>query len=183
MGLNVAGRRAGTATSSSGGPPPSPARESLITPFRGGRLWRCSCRVSQRTSGWLSSEHEWRGWKGPAVFQERREARWPQSPGAVQSACSALVPFATCQGGHWLPGSSDTPPPVGFWGSLVLVLCLPAGLDLRQAQVIALTSGTKCINGEYINDQGLVVNDCHAEVVARRAFAHFLYSQLELHLR
>uniref|UniRef100_A0ACB8FW23 Double-stranded RNA-specific editase B2 n=1 Tax=Sphaerodactylus townsendi TaxID=933632 RepID=A0ACB8FW23_9SAUR len=56
------------------------------------------------------------------------------------------------------------------------------GLDIRQAQVIVLTSGTKCINGEYINDQGLVVNDCHAEIVARRAFLHFLYSQLELHL-
>ncbi|KAJ6659363.1 hypothetical protein lerEdw1_019234 [Lerista edwardsae] len=55
-------------------------------------------------------------------------------------------------------------------------------LDIRQAQVIVLTSGTKCINGEYINDRGLVVNDCHAEIVARRAFTHFLYSQLELHL-
>lgn len=60
---------------------------------------------------------------------------------------------------------------------------LSTGLDIRQAQVIVLTSGTKCINGEYINDQGLVVNDCHAEIVARRAFLHFLYSQLELHLR
>ncbi|KAK4827726.1 LOW QUALITY PROTEIN: hypothetical protein QYF61_021026 [Mycteria americana] len=57
------------------------------------------------------------------------------------------------------------------------------GLDIRQAQVIVLSSGTKCINGEYINDQGLAVNDCHAEIVARRAFVHFLYSQLELHLR
>ncbi|XP_063180520.1 double-stranded RNA-specific editase B2 [Chroicocephalus ridibundus] len=56
------------------------------------------------------------------------------------------------------------------------------GLDIRQAQVIVLSSGTKCINGEYINDQGLAVNDCHAEIVARRAFVHFLYSQLELHL-
>lgn len=35
----------------------------------------------------------------------------------------------------------------------------------------------------YINDQGLVVNDCHAEIVARRALVHFLYAQLELHLR
>lgn len=60
---------------------------------------------------------------------------------------------------------------------------LSAGLDIRQAQVIVLSSGTKCINGEYINDQGLAVNDCHAEIVARRAFIHFLYSQLELHLR
>ncbi|XP_053322739.1 double-stranded RNA-specific editase B2-like [Spea bombifrons] len=56
------------------------------------------------------------------------------------------------------------------------------GLDLRHAQVIALSSGTKCINGEYLSDRGLVVNDCHAEIVVRRAFIHYLYSQLELHL-
>lgn len=60
---------------------------------------------------------------------------------------------------------------------------LPAGPDARQAQVVVLSSGTKCISGEHINDQGLVVNDCHAEVVARRALLHFLYAQLELHLR
>ncbi|EPY86881.1 hypothetical protein CB1_000294007 [Camelus ferus] len=56
------------------------------------------------------------------------------------------------------------------------------GLDVRQAQVVVLSSGTKCISGDHINDQGLVVNDCHAEIVARRALVHFLYAQLELHL-
>ncbi|KAM4706301.1 double-stranded RNA-specific editase B2 [Rhinophrynus dorsalis] len=61
-------------------------------------------------------------------------------------------------------------------------IVMTRGLDLRQAQVIAFSSGTKCINGEYLNDQGLVVNDCHAEIVVRRAFVHFLYTQLELHL-
>ncbi|XP_006141396.1 double-stranded RNA-specific editase B2 isoform X2 [Tupaia chinensis] len=61
-------------------------------------------------------------------------------------------------------------------------IVMTKGLDTRQAQVIVLSSGTKCISGEHINDQGLVVNDCHAEIVARRAFLHFLYAQLELHL-
>ncbi|XP_054551030.1 double-stranded RNA-specific editase B2 [Talpa occidentalis] len=61
-------------------------------------------------------------------------------------------------------------------------IVMTRGLDVRQAQVVVLSSGTKCISGEYINDQGLVVNDGHAEVVARRALVHFLYAQLELHL-
>ncbi|XP_030055135.1 double-stranded RNA-specific editase B2 [Microcaecilia unicolor] len=65
---------------------------------------------------------------------------------------------------------------------VLAAIVMTRGLDSRQAQVIALSSGTKCISGEYLNDQGLVVNDCHAEIVARRAFVHFLYSQLELHL-
>ncbi|XP_015229031.1 PREDICTED: double-stranded RNA-specific editase B2 isoform X1 [Cyprinodon variegatus] len=55
-------------------------------------------------------------------------------------------------------------------------------LDLRHAQVVALSTGTKCINGEYLSDQGQVVNDCHAEVTVRRALIRFLYSQLELFL-
>ncbi|XP_068604310.1 double-stranded RNA-specific editase B2 [Brachionichthys hirsutus] len=61
-------------------------------------------------------------------------------------------------------------------------IVMTRGLDLRNAEVVALSTGTKCINGEYLSDQGHVVNDCHAEVTARRALLRFLYSQLELFL-
>uniref|UniRef100_A0A3P8V7U3 Adenosine deaminase RNA specific B1a n=1 Tax=Cynoglossus semilaevis TaxID=244447 RepID=A0A3P8V7U3_CYNSE len=51
-----------------------------------------------------------------------------------------------------------------------------------EAQVICVSTGTKCIEGEYLSDRGLALNDCHAEVIARRSLIRFLFSQLELFL-
>nr|XP_057915832.1 double-stranded RNA-specific editase B2 isoform X1 [Doryrhamphus excisus] len=59
-------------------------------------------------------------------------------------------------------------------------IVMTRGLDMSLAQVVALSTGTKCISGENLSDQGLVLNDCHAEVIVRRALLRFLYSQLEL---
>lgn len=58
-----------------------------------------------------------------------------------------------------------------------------AGTDVKEAEVICVSSGTKCINGEYMSDRGLALNDCHAEIVARRSLIRYLYSQLEHFLR
>uniref|UniRef100_A0A8C5DW59 Double-stranded RNA-specific editase 1-like n=1 Tax=Gouania willdenowi TaxID=441366 RepID=A0A8C5DW59_GOUWI len=59
---------------------------------------------------------------------------------------------------------------------------MTTGSDVKGAQVICVSTGTKCINGEYMSDRGLALNDCHAEIVARRSLLRFLYSQLELFL-
>ena len=52
--------------------------------------------------------------------------------------------------------------------------------NLEDAIVICVTTGTKCINGEYISDQGLALNDCHAEIIGRRCLRLFMLQQLEL---
>ena len=45
--------------------------------------------------------------------------------------------------------------------------------------LVALGTGTKFIRGCHLNQHGDAVNDCHAEVVARRAFVKYLYMQLK----
>jgi double stranded RNA-specific editase B len=47
-------------------------------------------------------------------------------------------------------------------------------------EVICVSSGTKCINGEQLSLEGCVINDSHAEIVTRRCMVVFLYSQLQL---
>ncbi|XP_056287232.1 double-stranded RNA-specific editase 1-like isoform X2 [Pseudoliparis swirei] len=46
---------------------------------------------------------------------------------------------------------------------------MTTGADVKEAQVICMSTGTKCINGEYMSDRGLALNDCHAEILARRS--------------
>lgn len=51
--------------------------------------------------------------------------------------------------------------------------------DLEDMKVISVATGTKCINGEHLSLQGQCINDCHAEIMARRCLLHFLFGQLE----
>ena len=46
-------------------------------------------------------------------------------------------------------------------------------------RVIAITTGTKCVGESSLSQDGFVVNDCHAEVLCRRAFIKFLLNELE----
>ncbi|XP_051998172.1 double-stranded RNA-specific editase 1-like isoform X1 [Xyrauchen texanus] len=59
---------------------------------------------------------------------------------------------------------------------------MTTGTDVKEAQVICVSTGTKCINGEYMSDRGLALNDCHAEIIARRSLIRYLYMQLEFFL-
>ncbi|XP_061725680.1 double-stranded RNA-specific editase Adar isoform X2 [Cydia pomonella] len=48
----------------------------------------------------------------------------------------------------------------------------------NDSKVIAVTTGTKCVSGEHMSVRGRAVNDCHAEVAARRCLQRHLYAQL-----
>ncbi|CAH2062487.1 unnamed protein product, partial [Iphiclides podalirius] len=57
-------------------------------------------------------------------------------------------------------------------------IVITVNYSVDSARVIAVTTGTKCVSGEHMSVTGMALNDCHAEVAARRCLQRFLYAQL-----
>jgi hypothetical protein len=55
-------------------------------------------------------------------------------------------------------------------------------VDLNKSKIICITSGTKCINGEYMSLNGSTINDSHAEILACRLLKKYLYETLDLYI-
>uniref|UniRef100_A0A8C9W129 Adenosine deaminase RNA specific n=1 Tax=Scleropages formosus TaxID=113540 RepID=A0A8C9W129_SCLFO len=47
--------------------------------------------------------------------------------------------------------------------------------------VVSMGTGNRCVKGEELSLKGDTVNDCHAEIISRRGFIRFLYSELMKH--
>ena len=63
-------------------------------------------------------------------------------------------------------------------GRKVIAAFVMEDTSVSSFKVVAVGSGTRCITGDHMNLHGAVVNDSHAEVVARRSLVRFFYQQV-----
>lgn len=49
----------------------------------------------------------------------------------------------------------------------------------HNCSVVSLGTGTKCLSSNKLNPNGVLVNDCHAEIVTRRNFIVYLLREVE----
>ena len=60
-------------------------------------------------------------------------------------------------------------------------IVMTRGPTADGSTVICVTTGSKCISGGQLSMEGEALNDCHAEVLARRGLVSYLYDQLNVH--
>ena len=58
------------------------------------------------------------------------------------------------------------------------VMTMPTG---NAPTVVSIGTGTRCVEGDKLSLEGVVVHDSHAEVVARRSLLRYFYRQLHLY--
>lgn len=75
-------------------------------------------------------------------------------------------------------------PQVNEWTLLASILQMCGekieGHDHPNLTVVALGTGTKCIGRGKMSNKGDILNDSHAEIIARRAFLRYLYHNIKL---
>ncbi|CAH3166985.1 unnamed protein product [Pocillopora meandrina] len=65
-----------------------------------------------------------------------------------------------------------------FAGRKVVACMIMKNSPEDSGRVVAVGTGNRCVTGERLSMEGKVVNDSHAEIVARRSLMRFFYGQL-----
>nr|XP_014128406.1 double-stranded RNA-specific adenosine deaminase isoform X1 [Zonotrichia albicollis] len=63
-------------------------------------------------------------------------------------------------------------------GRKILAAIIMRRGDQGLGVVVSIGTGNRCVKGEELSLKGETVNDCHAEIISRRGFVRFLYSEL-----
>jgi len=78
--------------------------------------------------------------------------------------------------------TKDEPPNI-FRFKVLAGIVMTRGPSTDDATVVCVATGSKCISGSHLSMEGETVNDCHAEVLARRCLVSYLYDQVELYTK
>ncbi|NWX94215.1 DSRAD deaminase, partial [Nothoprocta pentlandii] len=68
--------------------------------------------------------------------------------------------------------------PHGLPGRKILAAVVMRRGSKGLGVVVSIGTGNRCVKGEELSLKGETVNDCHAEIISRRGFVRFLYSEL-----
>lgn len=66
-----------------------------------------------------------------------------------------------------------------FAGRKVIAAIVKKTYGDEIGEVVSVGSGNRCITGDRLTLDGKTVNDSHAEIICRRAFLHYIYSELD----